>query len=233
MSNEPTLAGLIADRKGTRSYDRLSDDCGGTPSSGRLHQMATKPLKNFPDPESIRGMAQGLGVTVTDIVMASARSLELPVYTGNDPSALSIGGAGELDDSSKEALSTVAREFIRLTSQRKDGERHGTGTEEDQEPRSEARGPEHRGKAGSDRGRAGAPMNDDKVRPLSPATQGSELDSVGSRSAEPYPINRNGNQDDAYEEWAAMKGETRELRRRRIEGEPWDRPDPDGPEDGA
>ncbi|MCK8674293.1 hypothetical protein M1M07_24665 [Rhodococcus sp. HM1] len=34
-------------------------------------------------------------------------------------------------------------------------------------------------------------------------------------------------------ELAARKGETRERKRRRLEGEPWDHPDPDGPEDGA
>lgn len=78
VSDELNLAALIADRKGTRSYDRLAEDCGGTPSSGRLHQMATRPLKNFPDPDSIRGMANGLGVTVTDIVMAAARSSTCP-----------------------------------------------------------------------------------------------------------------------------------------------------------
>ena len=34
-------------------------------------------------------------------------------------------------------------------------------------------------------------------------------------------------------ELAARKGETRERKRRRLEGEPWDHSDPDGPEDGA
>ncbi|QTJ65019.1 hypothetical protein HYG77_04990 [Rhodococcus sp. ZPP] len=138
MSDELNLAALIADRKGTRSYDRLAEDCGGTPSSGRLHQMATRPLKNFPDPDSIRGMANGLGVTVTDIVMAAARSLDLPVYTGNDPSALSIGGAGTLPDSAKETLTTVAREFIKLTSQHEaDGEADAQITESRTETGSE------------------------------------------------------------------------------------------------
>lgn len=145
--------------------------------------MATKPLKNFPDPESIRGMARGLGVTVTDIVMASARSLELPVYTGNDPNALSIGGAGALDDSAKEALATVAREFIRLTSQREDGDPHGTGTEEEQEPRTQARGSEHSGEARGDRRRTGASMNPEteatadtgKVTPFTRRNQGDSL----------------------------------------------------------
>lgn len=138
--------------------------------------MATRPLKNFPDPESIRGMAQGLGVTVTDIVMASARSLGLPVYTGNDPSALSIGGAGNLDDSAKEALATVAREFIRLTSQREDGADHGTSTSQEQEPRTEAGGTKHRSSSGSDRGRSGAPMKRGKVARLARKNHGTDLD---------------------------------------------------------
>ncbi|MFC9768932.1 hypothetical protein, partial [Rhodococcus jostii] len=163
MSDEPNLAALIADRKGRRSYDRLSDDCGGTPSSGRLHQMATRTLKNFPDPDSIRGMANGLGVTVTDIVMASARSLGLSVYTGNDPSALSIGGAGDLPDSAKETLTTVAREFIKLTSQQDtDG---AADDEEVQEPRTQESRSEQRSTGGNEEG-PGAAM---KPRRLSSA----------------------------------------------------------------
>lgn len=140
--------------------------------------MATKPLKNFPDPESIRGMAQGLGVTITDIVMASARSLGLPVYTGNDPSALSIGGAGELADTSKEALATVAREFIRLTSQRDEGADDGSGAEEVPQPRPQAGGPVDGGSAGGDRGRPGASMKPRKVRRLKPADQGRRIDDL-------------------------------------------------------
>ncbi|WP_152975382.1 hypothetical protein [Rhodococcus rhodochrous] len=182
MSDEQTLAGLIADRKGTRSYEKVSQDCGGIPTSKRLHQLATQKPKNFPDPDTIRGLAQGLGVTITDIVMASARSLDLPVYTGNDPSALAIGGAGDLPDSTKEVLSTVAREFIKLTSQRPDGANNESGTEEVQEPRTQAGGTKHSGKAGADRVRSGAPMNEpeeshgDNVTALKHQDQGSRVD---------------------------------------------------------
>lgn len=90
---------------------------------------------------------------------------------------------------------------------------HAAGTEEVPESGPQAGGPEHSGKAGADRGRPGAPIVDDKVRHLNPVDQGEELD------------------DD--QELAARAGETQELRRRRTEGEPWDHPDPDGPEDGA
>ena len=217
VSDEPNLAALIADRKGTRSYDRLAEDCGGTPSSGRLHQMATRPLKNFPDPDSIRGMANGLGVTVTDIVMAAARSLDLPVYTGNDPSALSIGGAGTLPDSAKETLTTVAREFIKLTSQHEaDGEADAQITESRTKE-----GGQELGRAGSEARKSGAPMKPAEIvqgKDLTLDNQGGSTDDA--RAQDDYAL-------------ARREGETEERRRRRIEGEPWDHADPEGPEAGA
>ncbi|MCD2121207.1 hypothetical protein [Rhodococcus rhodochrous] len=176
MSDEPNLAALIADRKGTRSYEKISQDCGGLPTAKRVHQLATQPQKNFPDPDTIRGLARGLGVPVTEVVMAAARTVNLPVYTGNDPSALSIGGAGALDDSAKEALTTVAREFIRLTFQREDGDHHGAGAEEEQEPRTQAGGPEHSSEARGDRRRPGASMTRTKVTRLTRRNQDPELD---------------------------------------------------------
>lgn len=108
------LATLIAARKGTRSYDRLSADCGGVPTAARLHQIATKPLKNFPDVTTVRGLAAGLGSTVTEIVAASAVSVGLEVHFGHDPSALVLGGAAELPDSARESISTVVREMMKL-----------------------------------------------------------------------------------------------------------------------
>lgn len=239
VSDEPNLAALIADRKGTRSYDRLSEDCGGTPSSGRLHQMATRTLKNFPDPDSIRGMANGLGVTVTDIVMASARSLGLSVYTGNDPSALSIGGAGELPDSAKETLTTVAREFIKLTSQRTvDGDEDAQVTES----RTEEGSPEL-GRAGGSSRKSGAPMKPKKFREASKAAgirasnvQRGDLTAPDQGSRPDLDENYVPGPDILVQsdyELARREGETAERRRRRIEGEPWDQTDPDGPEAGA
>ncbi|WP_143153984.1 hypothetical protein, partial [Rhodococcus rhodnii] len=166
MSDEQNLAGLISDRKGTRSYEKVSQECGGTPTAKRLHQLANQPQKNFPDPDTIRGLAQGLGVTITEVVMASARTLGLPVYTGNDPTALAIGGAGVLDDESKETLSRVARQFIHLTSRATDGGPHGTARTEVPEPRPEASGTVDSSQGSGDRPRRSPPMNDGKVTAL-------------------------------------------------------------------
>lgn len=64
-------------------------------------------------------------------------------------------------------------------------------------------------------------MNGDNVAPLTRKKQGSALDDRPSTI--PHQPR----------ELAAMKGETDELRRRRLEGEPGEHPDPEGPEDGA
>lgn len=114
MIEERTLGELIADRKGTRSYERLSTDCGGTPTAKRLHQLATKPQRNFPDPPTIKGLAQGLGVSVTDVVMAAARMVGLSVGVGNDPHSLTLPNAGELPASAREAIESVTREFVKM-----------------------------------------------------------------------------------------------------------------------
>lgn len=108
------LATLIATHKGQRSYDRLSLDCGGTPTSARLHQLSSKAPKNFPDPLTIKGLAKGLGTTVTEVVAASASSLGLDVHFGTDPSALTIGDVGALPDGARDAIAAVAREMLKL-----------------------------------------------------------------------------------------------------------------------
>lgn len=112
MEKEPNLAALINLRKGDRSYERLSRDCGGNPSRARLQQIATGELKEFPDPETIQCLSRGLGATVTDIILASARSLGLNVAIG-DPEALVVAGAGALDPSAQDVILGVARELLK------------------------------------------------------------------------------------------------------------------------
>ena len=246
MSDEQTLAGLIADRKGTRSYDKLSKDCGGTPTSKRLHQLANVAPKNFPDPDTIRGLAIGLGVTVTDIVMASARSLELPVYTGNDPNALSIGGAGALPESAKETLTTVAREFIKLTSQLSDGVENEDTSTQGTPSNSEADG-----KAGSRRASmnaAAAAIGErmrnvtrvDNTQALTSDNQASPVDYSFPPSGQELMVNRGSenNRDERQQEdydlaRRTVKGGSAEKQRRRKELAAEDETQGEGPEFGA
>ncbi|RRQ26270.1 hypothetical protein DK926_18660 [Rhodococcus sp. Eu-32] len=160
MIEERTLSELIADRKGTRSYERLSQDCGGTPTAKRLHQLATKQQRNFPDPPTIRGLALGLGVSVTDVVMAAARALGLSVGVGNDPHALTLPLAGDLPASARESIESVSRELVAMYTRSQASfeiaaiaDRHFADTKDDhddeeQEPRTEAGSTEQRGPGG-------------------------------------------------------------------------------------
>lgn len=75
------LSELIDTHRGGRSYAELERDCGGSPSKGRLQQMVRQPIKNFPDPPTVRALARGLKVSQAAVVLAAAESLGLDVRT--------------------------------------------------------------------------------------------------------------------------------------------------------
>ena len=131
------LATLIANAKGSRSYDRVAADCGGTPTAARLQQLATKPLKNFPDPDTIRGLARGLSTSVTEVIAASAASLGLTLHLGADPDALVIGGAASLPPAAREAVTVVAREMLKLSVANNEPQRAGGEHEQRSAPNSQ------------------------------------------------------------------------------------------------
>lgn len=73
------LSDLIATHRGDRSYAALARDCGGAPASERLRQLVTAPIRNFPDPPTIKGLATGLRLPESEVVLAAAESLGLEV----------------------------------------------------------------------------------------------------------------------------------------------------------
>lgn len=111
LQTEGGLEALILNHKGDRSFDDLSRACGGSPTGKRLHQMVTRPMKNFPDPETIKNLARGLNVPATDVVLATARSLGIRVAPTDD-SALVLQEAGTLPRDRQQLLVDVARAFI-------------------------------------------------------------------------------------------------------------------------
>lgn len=120
--NELDLSRLLntARRGGEVSYERLSKACGGTPSAKRLHQLENGPLKNFPDPLTIQALAKGTGFSSTEIIMASARSLGLPV-TSEDPDTLRIHGLSAAPSRVTDLLRDLGREIVKLTEKERDG----------------------------------------------------------------------------------------------------------------
>lgn len=113
MSEGKAVRRLIESRRGDRNNAELSRDCGGIPTQSRLQQMANKAIKTFPDPDTIRGLARGLNVTVEQVVTACASDLDLPMGTPDD-SSLVLGGARYLPESSQQMLVSLSREMLRL-----------------------------------------------------------------------------------------------------------------------
>lgn len=108
---EGGLEALILNHKGDRSFDELSRACGGSPTGKRLHQMVSRPMKNFPDPDTIKNLARGLNVSPTEIVLATARSLGIRV-SPTDDTALVLQEAGTLPIERQQLLISVARAFV-------------------------------------------------------------------------------------------------------------------------
>lgn len=120
MQTEMTLSRLInlSRRGGEVSYERLSKACGGTPSAKRLHQLENGELKNFPDPDTIRSLAQGTGFSVTEIILAAGRSLGLQV-TDDDPDALRIFGISEAPERVVSLLRDLGRAVAQMATEAK------------------------------------------------------------------------------------------------------------------
>lgn len=112
-TGQTTLAELINTKRGDRTYAKLSRDCGGAPTDKRLQSMVSRPMKAFPDADTIKGLAIGLRVNAADVILASARSLGLNVEA-SDTVGLNIPGAGALPDSAKEAIIGVAMELLKI-----------------------------------------------------------------------------------------------------------------------
>ncbi|UOD80305.1 hypothetical protein [Paenarthrobacter ureafaciens] len=108
-----SLSSLITRRRGARTYVELSKDCGGKPTHKALQQMVTRRLKNFPDPDTIRGLARGLNVLESDVVEVCAREVGLRVGVEIEDS-LVLAHARRLPASAQDALTAMSRELLKL-----------------------------------------------------------------------------------------------------------------------
>lgn len=102
------LADLIRRTKGDRSYARLSQDCGGSPTAARLQQIATtKRMTDFPDVPTIRALSRGLGVPIRTVVLAAAESVGLDVQADSPIGDLLPTAASSFTDRQIAALVAV------------------------------------------------------------------------------------------------------------------------------
>lgn len=121
----PTLAELILDTKDRNeySYESLAKACGGVPGAGRLHQLATKELKTFPDPETINGLARGCKVAPLEVIKAAARSLGLSVSDGAADN-VHIHGYDLLPGKLKATIQDLGEQVAELARKTGDGSEH-------------------------------------------------------------------------------------------------------------
>lgn len=101
---------LIQDRINGRSYAQLSRDCRISNRS-TVQRLATKPLKDMPSTETIKGLALGLKVSAGAVVSAAAVSVGLdPRNIGS--SDLIITGGRTLPPESQELLLSMAEQML-------------------------------------------------------------------------------------------------------------------------
>lgn len=111
-----TLAGLIAELKGDRSFRELKDRAAGLGALSTLsswQQWATPDYerKLLPDPATVRAFAKGLGVSETEVLLAAARQVGLDVGEGNRTD-LVLPGAGHLPPEDRNVLASLASVLV-------------------------------------------------------------------------------------------------------------------------
>lgn len=107
------LAELIFERKGADSYNQLAARTGNAISSPRLQQLATQPIKNFPDPPSIEAIAKALGVDIAAVVLACAESLGLRISRyGTRLGQMLPARVDDLPHNHQEVILNVARALV-------------------------------------------------------------------------------------------------------------------------
>jgi transcriptional regulator with XRE-family HTH domain len=74
---EHELADLILTRKGSRSYSDLADRSGL--SRAAIHRLTKSPIRTVPDPDTLRGLAAALDVSIDRVAVAALRSAGVPV----------------------------------------------------------------------------------------------------------------------------------------------------------
>lgn len=111
-----TLAALIADRKGGKSFRELKDRAASlgalsTLSSWQQWGSPDFERKLLPDPVTVRAFAKGLGVSETEVLLAAARQVGLDVGEGNQTD-LVLPGAGHLPPEDRNVLASLAAVLV-------------------------------------------------------------------------------------------------------------------------
>lgn len=179
MNAKHPLGALIEQAKKANGW---SDIDVANRAKARGHELSKSNVARIRNDEvttlvgkQLHALSAGLGIPVQQLAAAGLESMGIPGYIA---SATDAEQAVRLDPSLPDHVRRTLITIIRNERDRYLGDRHGAGTEEEQEPRSQARGPEHSSEARGDRRRTGAPMTHTKVTRLTRRKQASELDAA-------------------------------------------------------
>jgi hypothetical protein len=115
----PTLRQLIRSRMAERewSYADLERESGRALSRGRWQQLGSAEAQHkFPNPESLKIIAQVLQIDVTSIVLAAARAAGLPVPAqSSEFASLLPAGTERLSEPVRDAILGVIRAAVAET----------------------------------------------------------------------------------------------------------------------
>ena len=130
------IASLIAEKRGDRSYRTLAKACGGKPTHQRLQQLAGGVVKEWMEPDSIRGLARGLNVTPKVIVLSLAESMGLEVGASSRIDNYLPAGTDALTSKQLSAIGAIVGSMIQPEPDEEGDESwHGTpGPEDDDSP---------------------------------------------------------------------------------------------------
>lgn len=103
------LAALIDTQRGGRTYAQLEKDTGGSLGAARWQQMATRGLRNFPTPQSLRAVARALHVSDETVLLAAGTSLGLRIDQRHSLIELIPPHATDLSDQCVTAILAVVR----------------------------------------------------------------------------------------------------------------------------
>lgn len=127
---------LVLRLKADKSYDTIEKLAGGAPTSRSLQKLVTKGFTRMPDPETFQGLSRALNVSQRDLVLAAARTLGIYIEAEN-PSDLTLIGAGRLPNESQELLRSTSRELQRWM------EREGSVQRQEEKPTSSSNAQVH------------------------------------------------------------------------------------------
>lgn len=223
MTANHALGALIERVKAANSWSdtevsNRAKSRGHTISKSNVARIRNEPVTSLVA-KHLFALSAGLGIPVEQVAFAALESMGIPTHSVSSSDAEQ---AIRVDPGIPEHVRRTLLTIIRNEREHEahGGQQHGSADQDEPEPGTEAGRTQH---SGAGRAPRQGPMN--KPTPLRQQDQGDEVDAKPGVAGPPAPPE--------YLADAARSGLSEAARRRAVELEPEDFPDPEGPEGGA